>query len=143
MLRFSVVKDDEPLPRHLYSWDERTKVFTTKQNGVIIDFSDIHGATFKTGTHCTIYTATCCVLDTRHSCNLNTGNHCVFYTGSYCDFTTGDNCTFDTGSNCTFDVGDNCTLDTHTDCQIKAGSLCVHVERRPELIVSVDGRVAL
>jgi len=79
-----VLQFGKPLDLELFSWDEKTLVFSTNQTNLVIDFSGISGCTFKTGSGCT------------------------FDTGSGCTFDTGSGCTFDTGSGCTFDTGSGC-----------------------------------
>ena len=80
--------------KHLCVIDEVNNTVSTTEDGLVFDFSDRYGWSFKTG----------------HSCTFNTGSNCTFETDSYCTFNTGPYCTFKTGSECTFKVGDNCSL---------------------------------
>ena len=65
---FSVTQNGKELDKSKYVWDENNKVFSTKENNLVLDFSDYSEVTFKTGSSCT------------------------FKTGAYCTFKTGDNC---------------------------------------------------
>jgi hypothetical protein len=83
-MNFSVTQNGKSLSKSKYSWDEKTKVFSTDEDNLVLDFSDGSYCTFKTGSYCT----------------FDTGSYCTFKTGSYCTFKTGHNCTFKTGDNC-------------------------------------------
>ena len=81
----TVTRNGKPLDKSLYSWDEDTRTFSSKEDRLTIS-TELNGCTFKTGYNCTLIT------------------------GSYCTFNAGFNCTFNTGHDCTFDVGDNCVV---------------------------------
>jgi len=108
MDNFSVTKESKKLENNLYTWDEKTRTFSTKEYGLILDFSAFDNVTFKTG----------------HSCIFKTGENCTFNTGSYCIFITEDNCTFDAGAECIFDTGSDCVFKTGSDCTLITGSVC-------------------
>ena len=59
-----VLQNGEPLDLNKFEW--KVKVFSTTENGLVLDFQDIDRITFDTGSNCT--------LDTGHSCTLDTGN---------------------------------------------------------------------
>jgi hypothetical protein len=104
-MNFSVTKYGKELHPKLYSWDEETKTFTSKEHSLVLDFHGCNGVTFKGG------------------CN-NT-----FRTGAHCNFETGPECTFITGSQCTFVTGSQCTFDTLYSCTFKAGKDSVVIRR--------------
>jgi hypothetical protein len=110
MTNFSVTKNGNPLSKKLYTWDEKTKTFSSKEDGLVLDFIDIDGVTFKTGYFCTFLTGSDCTFNTGSYCTFNTDSDCIFNTGAECTFKTGSNCTFKTGFGCIFEVGDNCSL---------------------------------
>ena len=93
-MNFSITQFGRKLNKSLYTWDEQTKTFSTKQDNLVLDFSNIDGLTFKT-----IY-----------GCTFKTGSYCTFNTGSYCTFETGYSCTFDTGYSCIFKTGSECVV---------------------------------
>lgn len=97
-----VLKDGKPLPLDDFEWDEETNTFSSAEGGLVLDFTDISGCTFKTGSYCT--------FKTDWSCTFKTGSYCTFDTGSDCTFNTGSDCTFDTGWSCTFNTGDSCVI---------------------------------
>jgi hypothetical protein len=70
-MKFSVTKNGELLDTKLYSWDPKIKTFCSNEDGLVLDFSNIDGVTFKTDSYCT----------------FKTGNYCTFTTGFYCTFT--------------------------------------------------------
>jgi hypothetical protein len=102
MTNFSVTKNGIPLDPSLYDWNEKSKTFSSKEDGLVLDFAGIIGVTFKTGYSCTFLTAS--------HCSFKTASSCTFKTGAYCSFKTGSHCTFNTGFKCAFEVGENCSL---------------------------------
>ena len=118
----SVTKDGKPFTD--YQWCEETKTFSTTESRLVLDFSGVHGVTFKTGSHCTFKTGNSCTFKTGNICTFNTGNSCTFNTGSACTFNTGSHCTFNTGSHCTFNTGNICTFKTGNSCTFKTGYGC-------------------
>ena len=81
---FSVTQNGKELDKSKYTWDESTKTFSTNENNLTLDFSNLNSVTFNTGSNCT----------------FNTGYNCTFKTGSYCTFNTGYNCTFEVDEKC-------------------------------------------
>jgi hypothetical protein len=100
---FSITQNGIELDKSKYSWNEKTKTLITKENYLVLDFSNYDNVTFKTG------------------------SNCIFYTGYYCTFKTGSDCTFKTGSNCTFNTGYSCTFKTGSSCTFKTGENCVAI----------------
>ena len=93
-MSYSVTKNGIPLDPSLYTFNEETRTFSSKEDDLVLDFSLISGCTFKTGSGCT------------------------FNTNSYCTFKTSFDCTFDTGSDCTFDTSYDCTFKTGSGCVV-------------------------
>jgi hypothetical protein len=124
MTKFSVTQNGNPISKKLYNWDEKTKTFSTKEEGLVLDFIDIDGVTFNTGHSCTFNTGSNCTFKTDNYCTFYTGSNCTFNAGSNCAFDTGHYCTFKTGSYCTFDTGPDCTFRTGYDCTFNTGSDC-------------------
>ena len=67
--KFSVTKNGVPLDENLYTWDKKTKTFSTKEEGLVLDFKNRYDCTFDTGYGCT--------FDTDHDCTFDTGSGCV------------------------------------------------------------------
>jgi len=107
---FSVTQNGRELDKSKYTWDESTKTFSTNENNLTLDFSNLNSVTFNTGSNCTFKTGYNCTFNTGYNCTFNTGWNCTFNTGSYCTFNTGSYCTFNTGSYCTFEVSEKCCL---------------------------------
>ena len=128
---YSITRNGKPLDKQLYTIDEEKKIFSSYENGLVLDFSDTYGWHFKTGYECTFNTGSDCVFDT--------GYGCTFKTGSECTFNTGSDCTFDTGAYCTFDTGSHCTFDTGYECTFKTGYQCVVVRRDVYEVIELDG----
>ena len=101
-MSFSVTKNGKELPNFLYTWDAATQTFSSKEDWLVLDFSNMNKVTFNT----------------RSCCTFNAGGNCTFNTGGYCTFHTGSNCTFDTGSDCTFNTRSKCTFTTGNECVV-------------------------
>ncbi len=95
-----VLQHGKPLELDKFEWDEKTNTFSSSENSLVLDFSDVDYCTFKTGSYCTFTTGDYCVFDTGSDCTFKTGSDCTFNTGDYCVFDTGSDCTFKTGFNC-------------------------------------------
>lgn len=93
-MTYSITKNGVELSKDLYTIDKKTKTFSSNEPGLVLDFSDEHGWTFKTS----------------NSCIFNTGRDCTFNTGCNCTFKTGSNCTFNTWCDCTFKTGASCVV---------------------------------
>ncbi len=126
-MEFSVTQDGKKLDPRNYTWDEKTKTFSTKENNLVLDFSNWNGCTFKTGSHCTFKTGSHCTFKTDFCCTFYTGSCCTFTTGSDCTFKTDSGCTFNTGSGCTFNTDSGCMFKTGFGCTFKTGAKCVVV----------------
>ena len=81
---FSVTKNGTPLDPQLYTWDEKTKTFSTTEDGLVLDFRNMSGCTFNTGASCTFDTGYDCTFDTGAGCTFDTGYGCTFYTDAGC-----------------------------------------------------------
>ena len=99
----------------LYSIDLKTKVFSSKEDNLVLDFNGLVGWTFKTGS--------CCTFKTYFNCTFKTGSGCTFDTKFNCIFKTGTHCTFKTGGGCAFRTGSNCTFNTHNN--LHSGKGCI------------------
>lgn len=157
-MTFSITQEGKPLDPNKYNWDERTRVFSTTQSNLILDFSGYSEITFKVGnfcnfksgsycrfiagTHCNFTTSFGCKFETGYRCNFNTKGSCIFYSASECNFITGSNCVFDATSNCSFKTGDGCTFTVNESCTFKVGENCVIVRRDPfEVICPIKGKL--
>ena len=130
MKKFSITKNGKPLSKKLYSWNEKTKTFSSEENFLTLDFSNYNEVTFKTGNDCTFDTGYWCTFNTGYGCTFNTGFDCCFKTESRCTFNTGSDCCFNTGSRCTFSTGYGCTFSTGYRCIFNTvGEECVLVRR--------------
>ena len=136
-----VSKDGKPLDLNRFSWDEETKTFSSTEEGLVLDFSDVDGCTFNAGYSCTFNTGYYCTFNTRGSCTFKTGYYCTFNTGSGCTFKTGHGCTFNAGYSCTFNTGGSCTFNTGGSCTFNTGKQGVVVRRDIfEVIQLVEGQ---
>jgi hypothetical protein len=132
MTKFSITKNGNPLSKKLYTWDEKTKTFSSDEDELVLDFTDIDGVTFKTGTYCTFLTGPDCVFNTGADCTFKTGSYCTFNTGSYCTFNTGFSCTFITGPSCAFITGPSCIFEVGENCYL----ICYDVKGGTEIPVN-------
>jgi uncharacterized cupin superfamily protein len=120
----TIIRDGKVLDPSLYTWNENTKTFSTKEEGLVLDFTGVYRVTFNTGHSCTFLTGIACTFNTGSACTFKTDSYCTFNTGSDCTFRTGYNCTFNTGSSCTFKTGHSCTFNTGSSCSFKTGPSC-------------------
>ena len=118
-----VLKNGTPLSLELFSWDENTNTFSSKEDILVIDFTGIDNCTFNTSSNCTFKADSNCTFETGYNCTFDTGSDCTFETGSDCTFDTSYNCTFKTGPDCTFKTGSRCTFN------FKAKENCVIIRR--------------
>ena len=128
---FSVTKNGKKLDKNLYTWDEESKTFSTKEDRLVLDFSEYNGVTFKTSYGCT--------FKTGHDCTFNTSHSCTFDTGPYCTFKTGSGCTFKTVYDCTFDTGSSCTFKTEEDCVIVRRDVFEIIQPEPNVKIRLNG----
>ena len=124
-----VLKGGGPLALSLFTWNEKTKTFSSEASDLLIDLSGVDGCTFKTRDGCTFITGDGCTFKTGSNCTFDTGFSCTFDTLSKCIFKTGFSCIFGTLSDCTFDTGHRCTFDTGPRCTFRTGHDCVVVRR--------------
>jgi hypothetical protein len=112
MLNFSVTRNGKAFDPSLYTWDNKTKVFSTNKNNLIITGDNIENITFITGSTCVFnIVGSDCTFITESDCKFNTGSDCIFITGHTCTFKTGSDCKFNTKSKCTFKTGNDCIFD--------------------------------
>ena len=109
---FSITRWGKPCNTK-YDIDYENKVFTSKEDDLVLDFTGLSGWTFNTANYCT----------------FRVGHNCIFITGCGCTFRTGSRCTFDTNGNCTFSLWDINT------CKFKSyggygGGLSIILDRR-------------
>lgn len=81
---YSITQNGKPLAKSKYTIDEEAKTFSTTEDDLVLDFSDLDAWVFKTGSWCT----------------FKTGSECTFDTRWYCTFDTRWGCTFDTWEGC-------------------------------------------
>jgi len=115
---FTVTQNGKPLNENQYTWNKSTKTFSSTENNLVLDFSDVGNCTFNTGYSCIFKTGVDCTFDTGFNCAFKTGDDCTFKTGVDCAFDTGRRCTFDTGRRCTFNTDCNCAFNTGVDCVV-------------------------
>ena len=87
-----VLQNGKPLPLDKFEWDEKTKTFSSNEDGLVLDFAGISNCTFNTLGGCTFNTLGGCTFDTGWSCTFVTGDRCTFVTGWGCTFKTGEKC---------------------------------------------------
>ena len=66
-MSLSVTQFGKPIPKEKYTWDEETKVFSSKESNLVMDF-DGTSATFTTGNGCTFNTSNGCTFTTGYNC---------------------------------------------------------------------------
>jgi len=137
-MNFSVTKNGLHLSPDLYTWDEKTKTFSTNESHLVLDFNNMKDITFKTGSYCVFATNSDCVFETGSDCVFETSSDCVFETGSYCILDTGSWCTFDTSSDCVFKTGSDCTFKTGPDCVIIRRDVFEIIQLEPNVEIKLN-----
>jgi len=79
-------KDGTLIPLDRFSWDEKTKIFSSRENNLTVNFTGIDN----------------CTIIVSEKCKVFAGNNCTIISGGRCDFETGDNCTFYAEPHCVF-----------------------------------------
>ena len=72
-----VLQNGKPLDLDKFEWDEKTNTFSSEEDYLVIDFSDISYCTFDTGSYCTFKTGPYCTFHTSSDCTFKTGEQCV------------------------------------------------------------------
>ena len=129
---FSVTQFGKELDNSKYTWNEENKIFSTKENNLVLDFSYYNGVAFRTGFFCT--------FKTSHHCTFETLDNCVFYTGDCCKFHTHACCVFKTGSFCEFYTGAKCAFYTAENCIFKTGSSCSIIRVDVEGVIEIPNK---
>jgi hypothetical protein len=129
-MNFSVTKDGVPLDPSLYSWNVKTRTFTSAASFLVLDYSATEGCTFRVGENCTFRTG--------ESCNFETGSNCFFNTLSKCNFITKNNCIFDTSEHCSFITGRKCAFKTGDKCSFETGVESVLINRHDFQIIDLS-----
>jgi len=79
-----VLQDGQPLALHKFEWYKNTRVFSTTEDNLVIDFAGKNFVTFKTGSYC--------IFNIGFDCTFETGSHYIFNTGPFSTFTCQDQC---------------------------------------------------
>jgi len=124
-----VLTNGKPLALNLFTWDEKTKTLSSKEDSLVIDFDGVNGCTFETGSYCTFTTGFDCVF--------KAGRGCVFSTESRCTFKTEFDCVFKTGGHCTFKTEFDCVFKTGCGCAFETGHGCVVVRTDPHEVIKL------
>ena len=132
-----VLKNGKPLPLDQFTWDEKTFTFSSGIDGLVLDFTNLSGGTFKTGSGCTFTTGSSCTFTTSYNCTFTTGYNCTFTTGYNCTFKTDSDCTFTTGPYCTFKTGYNCTFTTGEDSVIVRRDMFEIIQPEPNVTLQL------
>jgi len=105
-MSYSITQNGKVLDEDLYRLDLNAKVFSSKEDDLVLDFNCLDGMNwaFTTGQDCTFKTIDRCVFTTGGGCTFKTGWGCTFNTGNRCTFNTGNCCTFLTSGRCTFSI---------------------------------------
>ena len=109
-MNYSISQNGKQLDKKLYTFDKKTRTFSSDEDNLVLDFWGLSNCTFKTGPYCTFKTSSGCTFNTGYSCTFDTSSDCTFSTSYDCIFKTSSDCTFDTGSDCTFKTGFNCIV---------------------------------
>jgi uncharacterized protein (DUF2345 family) len=135
-----VLQNGKPLALNKFSWDEKTKTFSTNENNVLADFSGIDHVTLTAGGWSTLTAGDNSTLTAGGYSTLRAGNGCTLTAGWQGTLTAGgwstltaeDNSTLTAGWQSTLTAGgwstltaeDDSTLTARGYCTLKAGNGC-------------------
>lgn len=119
-----VLKDGKPLALDLFTWDEETSTFSSKEERLILDFSGINNCVFNVWDDCIIKTGNNCILNTECNCILDSQDNCTLTVEDCCTIRTGNNCILNTGYNCVADTGGSCKLTMQGGYILHMGTNC-------------------
>lgn len=63
-----VLQSGKPLALSKFTWDEKTRTFSTPEDYLVLDFAGIDDCTFETGDDCTFKTGDDCTFETGWDC---------------------------------------------------------------------------
>lgn len=96
-IKYRIIKDWKHLDRSLYTFDEKTRTFSSKENWIIVDFTWRYWITFDVDDYCVIRCGDNCIVRCGSSCFIDVGSFCSVSANNHCTFLAGNNCTFSTG----------------------------------------------
>ncbi len=79
-----VLKDGKPLSLKLFTWDDKTKTFSSQESGLVIDFRLVNGCNFELGAFCVVKAGRHCSFRALYCCTFDVMSECSFYTGDSC-----------------------------------------------------------
>ena len=125
-MNYSIIQFGKPLATSKYTIDVVNKTFSSKEDNLVLDFSNLNSWLFKTGNSCTFKTGSFCTFKTYGNCMFKTYSNCMFKTYSNCTFNTHGDCTFKTADYCTFHTHGDCTFTIGTKSIISLEDVCTH-----------------
>lgn len=128
-MSYTITQNGDPLSASLYTVDEENKIFTTLEDNLLVDFTDLSGWCFHMDgcSWCTILADDYCHVKAGHHNTIVAGVSSCFQCGWATSYTTGPSCCFHSrGHENTFDVGDDCIINCKDSCidHISGGVNC-------------------
>lgn len=111
-----VLLNGVPLSLENFTWDEETKTFSSKVDGLKIDLSFFGGITFNLADNCTAIIG--------DESRVKAGNRSVIVGGFSCQVETQDYCRLEMRMGCSLRMGFCCSLEALYNTTVKAGSSC-------------------
>jgi len=92
-----VLQGGKPLKLTKFSWREKTKTFSSNEDGLVIDFSNIDNSTIKAGWKSTITAGPYSTITAGWYSTIKAGSYSTITAGSYSTITAGWNSTITAG----------------------------------------------
>ena len=88
-----VLQNGKPLPLDKFKWDEKTKTFSSNEDGLVLDFKGVDNLTINCRNYCAINCESFCTIDCMSFCTINCGFSCTINCGSSCTINCRHYCT--------------------------------------------------
>jgi len=121
-----VLQNGKPLDLDKFSWNEKTKTFSSSEDYLVLDFREINNCIIEVGSCCTVdnYIGIGCTISAGHNSVIQTGTACNIKTGSFSNIQVRFGCKVSSGNNCTIHIISDCIVNTKSYCVIRAGYDC-------------------
>jgi len=123
---YKITKDDKPLARNLYRIDTANHTFTSKENGLVLDFArEISWfLNIRSGDDCSVTAGNYINITIGDGGDVIAGNDCVISADYRSTIEAGDWCTITAEHESTITAGDDCRITVDRSSTIYAGSDC-------------------
>ena len=116
-----VLKNGKPLSLSKFCWDGKSKTFSSREDGLVVDFATMNFATIKCGYYATIDCGFSATIDCGGYATIDCGKSATIDCGYYATIDCGYSATIDCGDYATIKCGDYATIKCGDYATIKCG----------------------